>query len=77
MAEEVEISNVGGENGVASEATLASLTRAIEKLAASTGRDPKKEAGKVQKAHNDAVKNGITVVTKNRDALEEKTKAVK
>jgi ElaB/YqjD/DUF883 family membrane-anchored ribosome-binding protein len=77
LAEEVEISNVGGENGVASEATLASLTRAIEKLAASTGRDPKKEAGKVQKAHNDAVKNGITVVTKNRDALEEKTKATK
>ena len=77
MAEEVEISNVGGENGVASEATLASLTRAIEKLAASTGRDPKKEAGKVQKAHNDAVKNGITIVTKNRDALEEKTKATK
>lgn len=75
MADEVEISNVGGDNGVASEATLASLTRAIEKLAASTGRDPKKEAGKVQKAHNDAVKNGITVSTKYGDSLKKKTEA--
>jgi len=77
LADEVEIGNVGGEGGVASEATLASLTRAIEKLAASTGRDPKKEAGKLQQQYNEAVKSGITVSTKNRDALEKRTDATK
>ena len=75
MADEVEISNVGGDGGVASEATLASLTRAIEKLAASTGKDPTKEAGKVQKQYNDAVKSGVTVSTKNRDAIKKGTEA--
>ena len=75
MADEVEISNVGGDGGVASEATLASLTRAIEKLAASTGKDPTKEAGKVQQQYNEAIKSGITVSTKNRDALEKRTEA--
>lgn len=77
MADEVEISNVGGDNGVASEATLASLTRAIERLAASTGKDPTKEAGKIQKAHNEAVRSGITVSTKNRDAIKKGTEATK
>ena len=75
MAEEVEIGNVGGDGGVASEATLASLTRAIEKLAASTGKDPTKEAGKVQQQYNQAIKSGITASTKNRDALEKRTEA--
>ena len=76
MAEEVEISNVG-DGGVASEATLASLTRAIEKLAGSTGKDPTKEAGKVQKQYNDAIKSGISVSTENRDALEKRTESTK
>lgn len=77
MADEVEIGNVGGENGVASEATLKSLSRAIEKLASSSGKDPTKEAGKVQKQYNDVIKSGVTVSTKNRDALKKGTETTK
>jgi hypothetical protein len=77
LADQVEITNVGGENGVASEATLASLTRAIEKLAASTGKDPKKEAGKIQKTFNESLTKGTTASTKNTDALKKKTDATK
>ena len=77
MADEVEITNVGGDSGVASEATLASLTKAIERLAASTGKDPTKEAGKVQKAHNDAVRSGIEIKKKETSAEKEQTEATK
>lgn len=76
MADEVEIVNYG-EGGVASEATLASLVDAIEKLAASTGRDPKKEAGKLQELHNKATKSGITVITDSKKAKKEETESVK
>lgn len=77
LADEVEITNVGGENGVASEATLASLTRAIEKLAASSGKDPKKEAAKVQKMHTRTLQEDIKAIEKAIDAQKDKTKAVK
>lgn len=76
MADQVEITNVGGD-GVASEATLASLVAAIEKMARATGKDPKSEGAKVQKLHNEAVKSGITVSTKNTDALKKGTDATK
>ena len=77
MAEEVEISNVGGENGVASEATLASLTRAIEKLAAQSGADPRKLTGKLIDLENKKRTSGIKVFDTNREALEEHTEEVK
>ncbi|MBO01981.1 MAG: hypothetical protein CMG35_12000 [Candidatus Marinimicrobia bacterium] len=77
MAEEVDIGNVGGQNGVASEATLARLTTSIEAMAKKMGIDPKAEAAKLQKLHNEAVKSGITVSTKNRDALKDNVKATK
>ena len=77
MAEEVEISNVGGENGVASEATLASLTRAIEKLAAQSGADPRKLTGKLIDLENKKRTSGIKVFNNNREALEEHTEEVK
>ena len=63
MAEEVDIGNVGGQNGVASEATLARLTASIEAMAKKAGIDPKAEAAKLQKLHNEAVKSGITTVS--------------
>jgi len=77
LAEEVEISNVGGENGVASEATLASLTRAIEKLAAQSGADPRKLTGKLIDLENKKRTSGIKVFDTNREALEEHTEEVK
>ena len=75
MAEEVEISNVGG-NGVASEATLARLVATMEAMSRRGGGSGGGGA-KTQKAYNDAQKSGITVVTKNRDALKSNTNQVK
>ena len=75
MAEEIEISNVG-DGGVASEATLKSLVAAVEKMAGG-GDKGAKAAAKTQELHNKAVKSGITVSTKNRDALKNNTKSVK
>ena len=42
MAEEIEVGNVGGATGVASEVTLVRLVAAMEKMAGSEGVDPKK-----------------------------------
>jgi hypothetical protein len=76
LADEVEIVNFG-EGGVASEATLASLVSAIEKLAASTGRDPKKEAGKLQELHNKATKSGVDLLDEFNDVKKEETAATR
>ena len=77
MAEEVEITNVGGDTGVASEATLVGLTRAIEKLAASTGRDPKKEAAKVQRLHTRTLQEDIKAIEEKIKAQEEYTSVLR
>lgn len=75
MAEEVEIGNVGG-TGVASEATLARLTASIEAMARKAGIDPKAEAAKLQKLHNEAVKSGITTFDNSSKSQKANTKAV-
>lgn len=77
MADEIRIENVGGENGVASEVTLARLVTAMEKMASKGGQDPKSQAAKTQKAYNDAQEKGVKVSTKHRDAIEDNTDAVK
>jgi hypothetical protein len=77
VADEIRIENVGGENGVASEVTLARLVTAMEKMASKTGADPKSQGAKTQKAYNDAQKEGVKVSTKHRDAVEDNTDAVK
>jgi len=76
LADEVEIVNFG-EGGVASEATLASLTRAIERLAASTGKDPKTAAGKLQELHNKRQKTSIDLLDEFNDEKPKETKATK
>lgn len=75
MADEIEIVNVGGEGGVASEVTLERLVKAVEKMSKSEGLDPKKTT-KALKDLNKEVENGIDVITENRDALEGHTDAV-
>ena len=75
MAEEVDIGNVGGQNGVASEATLARLTASIEAMAKKAGIDPKAEAAKLQKLHNEAVNSCITTFDNSKTAQEDNTKA--
>jgi len=74
LADEVEIINVGGDNGVASEATLAALLRAMEKMAGAAGVNPKELKDNTKKL-NEQLKSGVTVQTKNTDALKKDTKA--
>lgn len=76
MAEETEVKNVGGDNGVASEVTLAKLVAAMEKIAAKTGADPKSQAAKAEKARTESISQGIKVSTKHRDAVKKNTDAV-
>jgi len=70
----VEIENVGGD-GVASEATLLLLVKAMEKLAKGQGTDAKKAKDAVEKYHKE-MKSGVKVINDNRKALEENTDAV-
>lgn len=77
MADQVEISNVGGNDGVASEATLASLAAALQKIAAKSGMDPASQEAKLKKIANKATEDGITITNKNTKAELENTKATK
>jgi len=72
--ETVDIGNVG-KGGVASEATLESLVKAVEFLAKKEGFDPKKSAEKAKKLAK-SFDDTITVVTENRDALKDHTDTV-
>ena len=76
MADEIKIENIGGENGVASEVTLVRLVAAMEKMAKTSGSDPKSQAAKTQQAYNKALQSGVKVSTKHRDAVSDNTKAV-
>ena len=75
MAEEIEITNVG-DGGVASEATLKDLVKAVQKMAAKTGLDPKKEGAKIQQAYNKVQEEGVELSKKYREELEDNTEAV-
>jgi len=77
LADDVNIQNVGGDNGVASEVTLERLVKSIEKLAKNSGLDPKAEAAKVQKEHTKAVNSDIEVVRESTKEQKEYTDAVK
>ena len=72
MAEEVQISNVGGD-GVASEVTLLALLAAMEKMGGGKGKGG--AAAKVQELHNKSVAAGTTTTTKNTAATSSATAA--
>ena len=72
MAEEVQISNVGGD-GVASEVTLLALLAAMEKMGGSKGKGG--AAAKVQELHNKSVTAGTTTTNKNTAATSNATAA--
>ena len=72
MAEEVQISNVGGE-GVASEVTLARLTATMELMAKQKGVNPAEITKKMNKVMNESSK----YIDKNTDAKKENTKTTK
>ena len=69
----VEIENFG-EGGVASEATLKLLLKAMDDLAKGRGTDAKKTKEAVEKYHKE-MKSGVKVIDANTKALEENTEA--
>lgn len=69
MAEEIEISNVGGANGVASEATLKALVDALNKM------DGSGKSGKAAENYNRQLQNGAKVTRDNNQATQSNTKA--
>ena len=71
MAEETEIVNVGGE-GVASEATLLLLLRAMEK-----GGKSSNEKQKIQEMYNKTQKDGIKIIDTGNDTSKKKNKILK
>ena len=77
MAEEVEITNVGGVDGVASEATLVSLANSMRRLAEQRGLDPKSTESKLIDTSNKARKSSIEVIRENTKRLEEQTEEIK
>lgn len=75
MADEVIIGNVGGQDGVASEATLQALVRAIEKMGNQRGQ--RGAGSKVQDLHNKAVEAGTTATTTQTVSVKKNTEEVK
>ncbi len=76
MAEEVQISNVGGE-GVASEVTLARLVTSIEALAKKSGIDSKSQAAKLQALYNQEVTKSNKATKQSTAETEINTTATK
>lgn len=75
MAEELEITNVGGKDGVASEATLKMLLESFDKLAKGKGTDAKKAKEQAKKYH-DELKNGIEIIKDEKKARKENNEAI-
>lgn len=73
MADEVIIGNVGGESGVASEATLLALVRAIERMGGQKGQ--RGSGSKVQEMYNKAQQAGTTATTTQTAATTAQTAA--
>jgi hypothetical protein len=73
LADEVIISNVGGESGVASEATLLALVRAIERMGGQKGQ--RGSGSKVQEMYNKAQQAGTTATTAQTAATTAQTAA--
>ena len=76
MAEEVQISNVGGD-GVASEVTLQRLVQATEAMAKKAGIDSKSQAAKLQKLYNQEIDKSSKATKEQTGATEEQTTATK
>jgi len=76
VAEEVQISNVGGD-GVASEVTLQRLVQATEAMAKKAGIDSKSQAAKLQKLYNQEIDKSSKATKEQTGATEEQTTATK
>ena len=70
MADQIEIQNVGGSDGVASEATLKSLVTALEKMGAGGGA-----AAKDAERYHAEIKKGTATVKNDTGATKDSTKS--
>lgn len=70
MAEEVNIVNVGGDDGVASEATLLALVESLERQSRQSGMDPKKTKQEAERL-NKEMKNLIETFEDTEEAFED------
>jgi hypothetical protein len=77
VADDVQISNVGGEKGVASEVTLRRLQQSMERLAKSLGKDANSQSKKLQDAYNKSLNLSTKSLDENADAVEDNTSAFK
>ena len=75
MAEEVDIGNVGGESGVASEVTLRRLLVAMDKLAKANGVSSPKQ--QVLQNYEKSLKNATSGIQDNTEEREKNTAALK
>lgn len=77
MAEQVNIENVGGENGVASEITLMKLLAAMELLANKTGADNKMAIKKANEQYKKSISDLNKATKTSTKERKENTEAVK
>lgn len=62
MADENIIKNVGGQDGVASEATMQKLLAAMEKMAKASGKDPNSQEKRLRDAMGKSLMGNITAI---------------
>ena len=77
VADEIIISNVGGQDGVASEVTLQALVRAVERLAKAKGGGGGDSGTKIEKLYTKAKEEGTTATTDQTKEIKENTSEVK
>lgn len=77
MADQVNIENVGGDNGIASEITLQKLLAAMELMANKTGADNKMAIKKANEQYKKSISDLNKATKKGTGAREDNTEAVK
>lgn len=76
MADENIIKNVGGQDGVASEATMQKLLAAMEKMAKASGKDPNSQEKRLRDAMGKSLMGNITAIKSTRVGLGSLAKSI-
>jgi len=74
LAEEVTITNVGGD-GVASEVTMQNLLKAVQKMARANGVDPEKTKEKFKEL-NEELQNNLDIIEDTTESYENVKEAI-
>lgn len=76
MADENIIKNVGGQDGVASEATMQKLLAAMEKMAKASGKDPNSQEKRLRDAMGKSLMGNITAIKSSSAGLGSLVKSI-